>query len=262
MTFGGTGGDDDQMGATPANMEIYVQLGDLDSSGESIKQPQQPHRQERQPLEEHKGEGGGGEEPPSEEAAAAAAQQGQRRRRPAGTPMPAPLKKRQGMSDLWQQQGAFRTNRKSMKDMFEEVRKGEASDAAFVTGVRSPLTRQEYIISSCILLFSPVCFSCLLILYTRDVSSTPPPSVSLAAETNGRDASHQHVSPSVKLTPPVKRTWMLSTNTRRFSEVSRARERVHLFESPRESGVLTAHAPFRNLLDLEGSLPPLTTAST
>ncbi|CAM9355726.1 unnamed protein product [Pylaiella littoralis] len=34
--------------------------------------------------------------------------------------MPVPLRRREGMSDVWQHQGAFRSNRKSMKSMFEE----------------------------------------------------------------------------------------------------------------------------------------------
>lgn len=35
---------------------------------------------------------------------------------------PRPLHRQEGMSDLWQTQGAFRSNRQSMKAMFKEVR--------------------------------------------------------------------------------------------------------------------------------------------
>lgn len=42
-------------------------------------------------------------------------------RRPSGS-TPAPIKRQAAMSDLWQQQGAFRSNRHSMRRMFEEVR--------------------------------------------------------------------------------------------------------------------------------------------
>lgn len=46
--------------------------------------------------------------------------------------MPVPLTRRKGMSDVWQHQGAFRSNRKSMKSMFEEVRTTPVSGRSLI----------------------------------------------------------------------------------------------------------------------------------
>lgn len=164
MTFGGTAdAENDQMGATPANMEVYVRLAesaaagefDLDSSADSTSlshsggrydslssslrnHKQQQQNQQGQLQEEPNVAGSGlvagsstsfapisevGQEQEEEEKGAEAS--GERRappRPPRERGMPVPLRRRGGMSDVWQQQGAFRSNRKSMKSMFEEVR--------------------------------------------------------------------------------------------------------------------------------------------
>ena len=146
------------MGATPANMEVYVRLAesaaagefnaDLDSSAgsslshsgrydslsSSLKNHTQRQQDQQDPLqEEPKGAGNGlvagsstGFAPISEVGhegtdAEASAERRAPPRPPRERGMPAPLRRREGMSDVWQQQGAFRSNRKSMKSIFEEV---------------------------------------------------------------------------------------------------------------------------------------------
>ena len=78
--------------------------------GQQQQQQQQHERQQPQQRQEEKGLEASGESraPP----------------RGRGMPPPVPLRRRAAMSDVWQQQGAFRSNRKSMKSMFEEVREG------------------------------------------------------------------------------------------------------------------------------------------
>lgn len=150
------------MGATPANMEVYVRLAesaaagdfnaDLDSSAgsslshsgrydslsSSLKNHTQRQQDQQDPLqEEPKGAGNGlvagsstGFAPISEVGhegtdAEASAERRAPPRPPRERGMPAPMRRREGMSDVWQQQGAFRSNRKSMKSIFEEVRREE-----------------------------------------------------------------------------------------------------------------------------------------
>lgn len=148
------------MGATPANVEVYARLAesaaagdfDLDSSADSLslsgrydslssslknQNPQQQQRdqpgQQVQQQGEVKSTGGGlvagssaGFAPIWEVQQQQQLQQAQEEvptqqpPRPRG--MPVPLRRREGMSDVWQHQGAFRSNRRSMKSMFEEVR--------------------------------------------------------------------------------------------------------------------------------------------
>lgn len=168
MTFGSTGVGNDQMGATPANMEVYVCVAEsaasgefdveLDSSAESSSLPrsgrydslssslkhhklqeQQQQKGQEQQQEELKSTGSGlvagsntgfapisevGQQQQHEQESRKASGEGRAQARPPSRArgVPVPLKRRQGMSDVWQQQGAFRSNRKSMKSMFEEVR--------------------------------------------------------------------------------------------------------------------------------------------
>lgn len=158
MTFGSTGLENDQMEAAPANMEVYVRLSELAAAGEigidssaessttlsrrsrsdglssSLKnhqlqqQQQQRSQQEGEPKGTRSGlvaAGSSASFAPTwkvrqvQEAASAGEPRPPPRGR--GMPMPAPLRRRQAMSDVWQHQGAFRSNRKSMKSMFEEV---------------------------------------------------------------------------------------------------------------------------------------------
>eukprot|EP00903_Cladosiphon_okamuranus_P013022 g12150.t1 len=147
------------MGATSANMEVYVRLSEANAAGEfeldssvgsSLSQSGrfdtlgsafknhegQDHSQQRQ----QQGAGleasdnglvtgsGTGFAPRSEVGRWQQQQQQQQQQgaeaageeRPSRPSPPVPLRRREGMSDVWQQQGAFRSNRKSMKSMFEE----------------------------------------------------------------------------------------------------------------------------------------------
>lgn len=156
MAFGSNGaGNNAETRATPSNMEVYVRLAetagaDMDSSNGSLsvsrsglyenlnpnvqtthdllleEQPQP--QQEEQPQQDDKPgraemEGSGrssrGAVPPAAEVWQLREEEEYRRPAPGAG---IPLRRREGMSDLWQNQGAFRSNRKSMKNMFEEVR--------------------------------------------------------------------------------------------------------------------------------------------
>lgn len=58
----------------------------------------------------------------TEGAKEAVKKQSSRREPVRATTTPAPFLRQRGLSDLWQQQGAYRTNRRSMQSMFTEVR--------------------------------------------------------------------------------------------------------------------------------------------
>lgn len=156
------------MEATPANMEVYVRLAEANAAGEfeldssvgsSLSHTDRFDRLGSS-LKNHERQGGENVEAsdssglvtessstgfaPISEVGQHQHQQheqrqqaaGERRSRPSpgrGMP-PVPLRRREAMSDVWQQQGAFRSNRMSMKSMFEEVREREDMNAPAAGG--------------------------------------------------------------------------------------------------------------------------------